>query len=190
MSEAVSALSGAAYDGMVQVRDAGLQGMITVRGDMTSPDMQDAIMQACRLDMPGTLQANVAGERGVLWMSPDEILVLCPYAEAGKIVQSLSNSLRSCHSLVLDVSDARAVFQLRGDRLRDVLAKVTPIDLSPQAFAPGTVRRTRFAQVSAAVWMDDPRSARIVCFRSVAQYMFDLLSTAAQPGGEVDYFEA
>ena len=30
----------------------------------------------------------------------------------------------------------------------------------------------------------------LICFRSVAGYVFDLLKTAARPGGEVGYFPA
>ena len=36
MSKAVSALQGAVYQGYVEVREMGLQGMITLRGDQTS----------------------------------------------------------------------------------------------------------------------------------------------------------
>jgi sarcosine oxidase subunit gamma len=49
-------------------------------------------------------------------------------------------------------------------------------------------RRSRLAQVPAAFWMPDAETFQIVCFRSVARYMFDLLSIAAQPGSEVGHF--
>ncbi|MGR3380616.1 MAG: sarcosine oxidase subunit gamma, partial [Roseovarius indicus] len=42
MSDAVSALKGASFDGTVTVRDAGLQGMITLRGDLGSAKMTKA----------------------------------------------------------------------------------------------------------------------------------------------------
>jgi len=44
------------------------------------------------------------------------------------------------------------------------------------------VRRTRFAQVPAAFWMQDDNSAEVVAFRSVAAYVFGLLKTAAAAG--------
>jgi len=88
----------------------------------------------------------------------------------------------------VDVSDARAVFDLSGPRARDVLAKLCPVDLSQDTFTVGMFRRTRMAQVPAAFWLRGPETFRIVCFRSQAQYVFDLLKVAAQPGSAVEFF--
>ena len=75
-----------------------------------------------------------------------------------------------------------------GDGAREVLGKLCPVDLSAEAFVPGQFRRTRMAQVAAAFWLDQDGSFHIVCFRSVADYMFSLLSTAAQPQSEVGVY--
>ena len=71
--------------------------------------------------------------------------------------------------------------------MRDVIAKLAPVDMHPGQFNGTMFRRTRFAQVPAAFWMPDAQTVRIVCFRSVARYMFDLLRIAAQPGSEVGH---
>jgi sarcosine oxidase subunit gamma len=62
------------------------------------------------------------------------------------------------------------------------------VDMAPGAFGPGQFRRTRLAQIPAAIWMQDEGVMQIVCFRSVAQYAFDLLKNAATPGSEVGLF--
>lgn len=49
-------------------------------------------------------------------------------------------------------------------------------------------RRTRLAQVPAALRMVDDETFEVICFRSVAQYVFDLLKVAGQPGSEVGFF--
>ena len=54
--------------------------------------------------------------RGALWMSPDELLILVPYAEAGQAVTVLQEALGDAHHLAVDVSDARAHFRLTGPR--------------------------------------------------------------------------
>ena len=95
--------------------------------------------------------------------------------------------LYSYHALVTDVSDARAMFELRGGGLRDVLAKLTPADMSAAALPPGELRRSRLAQVPAAFWLRSETAAQVICFRSVARYVFDLLKTAAQPGSAVGF---
>jgi sarcosine oxidase subunit gamma len=38
------------------------------------------------------------------------------------------------------------------------------------------------AQIAAAVWMEADETLRVICFRSVARYAQDLLSTAAHAG--------
>ena len=65
---------------------------------------------------------------------------------------------------------------------QSVLAKLTPTDFA--ALNPMELRRTRLAQVAAAFWLEGG-GATVVCFASVAQYMFDLLSHAAAKGTEI-----
>jgi sarcosine oxidase subunit gamma len=60
--------------------------------------------------------------------------------------------------------------------------------MAPGRFEPGELRRTRMAQVPAAVWMADAQTIRVICFRSVAGYVSGLLEDAAAPGGAVGYF--
>ncbi|WP_146587749.1 sarcosine oxidase subunit gamma [Puniceibacterium confluentis] len=188
MSEPVSALSNASFDGLVHVQEAGLHGMIALRGDLDSEALQSAVTNSAGVGVPAPRTVVFDGARGAAWMSPDELLVFCPYPEAGATLAQLTDALGGAHALAVDVSDARAVFEVRGPRMREVIAKLAPVDMSAAAFQPGTIRRTRFAQVAAAVWLVDDAEARIVCFRSVAPYMFALLCTAAAPGGEVGMF--
>ena len=46
MSDAVSALAGVRASGMVDLADAGLQWMITLRGDLSSGALADAVRAA------------------------------------------------------------------------------------------------------------------------------------------------
>ena len=187
MSDAVSALKGARFDGFVQVSDAGLRGMITLRGDLKSAPVKAAVKAAVNLDVPGQRACSINGEMAVAWMSPDELLIMVPYADAEATVQTMQDALGDAHALVVNVSDARAVLQLNGAGTREVLAKLAPVDMRKSAFGPGEIRRTRMAQAAAAFWMLDDNTVEVICFRSMAQYMFDLLSVAAQPGSEVGH---
>ncbi|MBO9477195.1 sarcosine oxidase subunit gamma [Shimia sp. R11_0] len=187
MSKAVSALNGASFEGFVKVEETGLRGMITVRGDLDSAEMSAAVRAATGAQMPA--QRKVAsGDKGVVaWMSPDELLVVVDYAEVLETVATLTTALASSHALVANVSDARAVYHVSGEGSRDVLAKLAPVDFGKDAFGVGDIRRSRFAQVPAAVWGNEDGSFEVICFRSVAQYVFDLLKVSATPGGEVGF---
>lgn len=186
--EPVSALNQARFDGLTEVRECGLQGMITLRGDLSVRVLKTGATTAGGARMPGPGMANIKGGSGLAWMSPDEVLVLCPYEEVSERLGALNTRLGGNFALAINVSDARAVFCVSGAGAREVLAKLCPVDLSPAAFKPGMFRRTRMAQVPAAFWMDDDQTARIICFRSVADYVFGLLRTAAANGSGVGYF--
>lgn len=188
MSNAVSVLQGASkVDGIAEVREMGLRGMITVRGDFADKALIKAVKSHAGA-MPKQREIVFKDGNGAAWMSPDELLLTCAHGEADSVVNTLTGALAKTHSLAVNVSDARAVFTVSGSKARDVIAKLAPVDLAPDAFTQGEIRRTRMAQVAAAFWMSAPDEFTIVCFRSVGQYMFDLLCVAAQPGSEVKAF--
>ncbi|WP_171173404.1 sarcosine oxidase subunit gamma [Ruegeria sp. HKCCD8929] len=188
MSEPISALNHASYDGIARIEECGLQGMITLRGDLSDKVVIKVVKDATGQKMPGQRQAHVDGEIGVCWMSPDELLVLVPYAEVEAKLAAMANALSGVHALAVNVSDARAVFRISGASAREVLGKLAPVDLSPAAFGLGQIRRSRLAQVAGAFWLDTDDSFRVVCFRSAADYVFKLLKVAAQPGSEVGVY--
>ena len=189
MSEAVTALGGvSADDGIARINEVGPQGMITLRGDLGSTGIKNAATGVAAVDMPAQGHANCVEDRGIAWMSPDELLVLCPYNTVEANLAKMHATLRDAHAMAVDVSDARAVFLVAGGHAREVMAKLAPVDLSPDVFVPGMFRRTRLAQVPAAFWMRDADTFQIVCFRSHAAYVFDLLRAAATSGSAVDYF--
>lgn len=188
MSEATSALNGASYDGIARVQEMGLQGMITLRGDLGSAAVKKAATKAAGVTMPATNMA-VSDENGAIcWMSPDELLVLCAHDKAEANVAAMTKTLGKAHSLAVNVSDARAMFRVSGPLAREVMAKLCPVDFAPGNFTPDMFRRSRLAQVPAAFWMRDEDSFDVICFRSVADYVFGALKMAAQPGSKVGVF--
>ncbi|MGB5869606.1 MAG: sarcosine oxidase subunit gamma family protein [Albidovulum sp.] len=183
MSNAVSALDGKSYEGFAQISEAGLQGMITLRGDLASAAMQKALKAAIGLDVPAARKITLKDGASVGWMSPDELLILVPYAKVAETVASLTKSLQKDHALVSDVSDARAMFRVKGARATDVLMKLCPVDFAN--LQPGELRRSRAAQVAAALWKSDEDEFTLISFRSVAGYVFGLLESSARPGSEL-----
>ena len=184
MSEIVSALRGAKASGMVELADAGAMGMITLRGDLAL--LAGALDSVLGLDLPGQRQVITGETAQALWMSPDELLVVLPYAEAPMTAARLEAALEGEFATVAVVSDARALIRVSGAQARDVLAKLMPVDFTD--FPVGAVRRTRAAQVAAAVWRTSEADWSLVCFRSVAGYLWEALATVSQPGGEVGLY--
>lgn len=183
MSKAVSALQGEKHSGFVEVAEAGLRGMVTLRGDLGASKLRKAVKSVTGLPVPARRRIELAQDKAVAWMSPDELLVMLPYDEAPAAVAALQEALAGEHHLVADVSDARAVFTIRGPKAHEVLMKLCPVDM--ETFEEGEIRRTRAAQVAAAFWKSGPDEFTLVSFRSVAAYVMGLLEISSRPGSEL-----
>lgn len=187
MSKAVSALQGKSFDGAVDVVAQGLRGMITLRGDLADKALRKVCVSLTGTNFPDRGRVATDGDKGLAWMSPDEVLVMVPHAQVGEALDKIAKALNGKHHLAVDVSDARAVFALRGPFAREVIAKLAPVDLHADAFGPGDFRRSRLGQIAGAFWMQDDGTIMVICFRSVADYAFHLL-VASVEGGAVGHF--
>ena len=182
MSNAVSALKGAVAPGEVTIREGGLRGMITIRGDLSSTKLQNVCKKISGVAFPKTGQANVNGDNGLAWMSTDELLLLVPHGDTDAAIAQIAKAMKGQHYLAETVSDARALITVEGDYAREVVAKLAPVDLHSDTFKVGDFKRTRLGQVAAAFWLRDDDTIDVICFRSVADYTFELLAAAAKGG--------
>jgi sarcosine oxidase subunit gamma len=182
MSDPVSALKGASFDGFASVREIGPLGMISLRAKPGVKGLAAAVEAVTGTALPKQRRIEIKGDRAAGWMSPDEYLLILPYGETGAAVESLGKALAGEHHLVAVVSDARAVFRIEGEKADQVIRKLCPADLD--SLEPGELRRTRAAQVAAAFWQDGD-GYTLVCFRSVAGYVMGILSASAAKGAEL-----
>lgn len=186
MPEAISALSGRRAVGYVRIEDSGLRGQVALKGDLDSADMNRLVGEMIGVDVPGARQIAAAADgRAAVWMAPDELLLLVPYAQAGEAVARAGEMLAGHHHLAVDVSDARVVLRLTGSAVGEVLAKGAPTDCSDRACPPGSARRTHLGGVAVAFWRLDGDTWEIVTFRSVAHHLLAWLEDASRPGAEI-----
>ena len=61
---------------LASVTRADERGMITLRGDLSSGKMKKAVKAATGQAVPTTGQFLGNNDKGVAWMSPDEMLIL------------------------------------------------------------------------------------------------------------------
>lgn len=170
MAEALAKIS--------QVQD---WGMIQIRADLSRAG--DAIAGAAGVAIPAQGRVSTDGGRLLGWMSPDELLLVLPRAEAAEALAALQGALSTEHALVLDVSDMRAAFRIQGAKALQVLAKLCPADLA--AMPEDGLRRTRASQVACGIWRE-PGGYVLIGFRSVADYLRGILTGAAAPGTHLD----
>lgn len=183
MLDPVAPLGNASFEGFCTIREIGPLGMISLRAKPDVKALAKAIKAAVGTSVPAQRRIEVAGDanemRACGWMSPDEYLLILPYAETGAAMAAIAKAMGAEHHLAAVVSDARAVFRVEGPKAAQVLAKLSPVDF--ETLEPNELRRTRAAQVAAAMWQADG-GFTVVCFRSVAGYVMGLLTHSAQPG--------
>lgn len=186
MSEPVSALNGRSCEGFATIREIGPLGMITLRAKADVQGLAAAVTAVTGTPLPDrrriAINGGAATGKAALWMSPDEYLLILPYADVAAALGALTAALAGEHVLAVDVSDARAVFRIEGARADEVLMKLAPVDLP--TLAEAEVRRTRLAQVAAAFWREGD-GYTLVSFRSVAGYVMGALELSARPGSEI-----
>ena len=170
------------FNGYVTVSCEKNLGMITMRGSLSAKGLGVVFGES----LPKERKIVYRKGMQIAWMSPDELMVFCSKRNVADLLAAFERSLRKQHALLADVSDSRVVFTLKGAHVREVVAKLAPVDMAPSQFGSGEMRRTRFGQIAAAFWMTGKDELKVICFRSVAEYMYKQLCLCATPGSELD----
>lgn len=167
---------------LAQVIPAGAFGMITLKGDLAATEVAAAVQAATGLTVPQRRRIRWADGCGAAWMAPDEVLLIVPADAVDAAMTAARDALGAAFVTLADVSGARVAFRIEGPRADEVLMKLAPVDIA--RMEPGEVRRSRAAQVAVAFWRDGA-GFTLLCFRSVAGHVGELLAAAAAPGGAV-----
>ena len=112
-------------------------------------------------------------DREVLWLGPDEWLVVAKPEAAPTIVRDLEDALSGHHHSTLDVSANRIVFESIDDL--DALSSGCGLDLSPGRWRPGMCAQTLFGQAQVILHQRDERTTRIFVRPSFVRYLLDRL---------------
>lgn len=116
----------------------------------------------------------------VLWLGPDEFLVLASPDLQVPIEEALRGALGSASGSVVDTSAQRTTVVLSGPHVRDVLAHGCAIDLYPAAAPTGTCVQTLLARTGIVLQVADAEAGRFVILvrSSFAEYLAAWLSDA------------
>jgi sarcosine oxidase subunit gamma len=118
------------------------------------------------------------GNRAALWLGPDEWLVVGPRRAAAELSDELERSLTGAHHSVVDVSAARAVLDLSGPFVRDVLAMGCALDLHPTRWSGGMCAQTLLAKAQVILEQLDVSTTRLYVRPSFADYLVDWIGRA------------
>ena len=157
------------------------RGQLVVRGDAGSAQFAEALHAVTGAALPRTpLGSSSEGELVVLWMGPDEWLLVMPDGRQRQVLAALRKELAGTHHALVDVSSSRAVIGLAGPNAREVLMKGCSLDLHPRAFRTGRVDQSSLGRVHVMLHLRDDRPAfDIYVHRSFADYCWRWLEQAS-----------
>lgn len=162
----------------VRVRELPLLTQLDLRLDPAGPAAA-RVAAVLRVSVPvQPCTAVTAGEVSVLWLGPDEWLVVAPAERAG-LLEDLHAAV-SGSGVVVDVSAQRTTISVSGPRARDLLAHGCSADLHPRVSPAGTCLQTLLALAGVVlVVRDDSASDFWVLVRSsFARYLADWIVDA------------
>ena len=120
-----------------------------------------------------------AGERHVVWLGPDEFLIICEAGKDAELASTLESTLKTQHCAVTNITDALAAFHLKGTAVRQVLAKGCAIDLHPGSFTSGDAAQTLLSHAAVTMLAVAENELIVICRTSFAPYLHDWLLDAA-----------
>ena len=163
---------------MAELRELPRPAQLGLRGNPS-----DGFLSACRqvLGAAPPLAANAVvslGARDILWLGPDEWLVVAAAGEESEIVPRLRSALAGIHSAVVDLSASRTVLELSGRDAAQILAQAATLDFHLRAFAVGACAQTNIARTQGIIQRTGEQAFRVFVRASFARYLGEWLRDA------------
>ncbi|ESR22831.1 sarcosine oxidase subunit gamma [Lutibaculum baratangense] len=169
------------------VREHAFLGKLVLRG--APGDIAPALRELTGTAGPeDACRSASSNGRSVLWIGPDEHWLVVPAETEIELARDLDSRLAGVRHHVVDVTDYHVAIGLSGTKAWEVLAKLTPFDVHPKAFAVGAVAGTVIGRGQGVLWRPAEGSALdsdyIVFIRSsMADYLWCLLAEAGRQFG-------
>ena len=152
-------------------------GKLNIRGDNS---LKAAVKAATGCHFPPLANHfETAGERHIVWLGPDEYLLLCESGKEKALYDTLTSTIKTNHYAITDVSDSLCALSLRGAAVRDVLAKGCSLDFLPSKFGTGRCAQSLLAHAGITLMALPDDAFILICRTSFAPYVHDWLVDAA-----------
>jgi sarcosine oxidase, subunit alpha len=144
------------------------------------PDVLIAAAQALGVPAsPHVCRAQETQGRVVLWLGPDERLLLGPDREREALRDALERALTGTPHSLVDVSHRQSALEVVGPYAPTALNIGCPLDLHPTAFPVGMCTRTILNKAEIVLWRKAEERFHLEVSRSYLPYVCGLLGEAA-----------
>jgi sarcosine oxidase subunit gamma len=150
----------------------------------------EPLRQALGLGLPfDALTSSTEGDTSFLWLGPDEWMLVTAPEVAEARVRAAREALTGAHHQLVDVSDYYTAIELAGAKARELLMKLTTLDVHARAFRFGMVAGSVFGRANAWLWQtgDDADESgpafRLFIRWSMADYLWCAMAEAGREWG-------
>ncbi|KDE41267.1 MAG: sarcosine oxidase subunit gamma [Nitrincola lacisaponensis] len=180
----VSGRKGGSSPGVI-LREKAFMGYLTLRGNAADAAFCEGVEQVLGMPLPTApmaLHQNTQKGSSILWISPDEWLILLPGGTEYETELALRAEL-SGHFAVVNVSGGLTLLTVTGPDARHLLHKSTGYDVHPRNFPVGKGVTTTFAKATAIIRRPSETTWELVVRRSFADYCYRWLVDASREFG-------
>jgi len=136
-----------------------------------------------QLDLPEKTGQCSGKNPAALCLRPSEWLLISEVAESVELLEQVQSNIDPQQTAVYDNSDGLAILRLSGNGAVWLLSKLSGLDYLAGTAAGGHCTRTRMGKIAVVVHYhqagDDRFVFDLIFDRSVAKYLWDLLSVSA-----------
>jgi sarcosine oxidase subunit gamma len=157
------------------------QGYISLRGDTRDNAFVRAAAKALVAELPvRPCTFTQHGATTVLWLSPDEWMIVCPRMDHAPLLSGLGTAMKGIRSQVVDNAGGFTEIALLGPHAADALSHATVYHVGE--LEAGRVVGTTFGK-SSLYLRREGEGYRLLLRRSFADYIWRYLERAALPYG-------
>jgi sarcosine oxidase subunit gamma len=174
--------------GALRIAERPFLGKFVLRTDPEAAAEQ--LRDALGLGLPvEPLTSVTAGGTSFLWLGPDEWMLVTAEGEAAERADKARAALAGVHHQLVDVGDYYTTIEIAGARSRELLMKLTTLDVHARGFRAGMVAGSVFGRANATIWQsaDDAEDGgpvfRLFIRWSMADYLWCLIADAGREWG-------
>lgn len=153
-------------------------GHLIIRIDsQNNANMQKALKEVCKLELPSVLQSNENDSYIISWISPDEVLLLVPekteFEVESKLRECMSKKAETAeHFAIVNITGGQTLLELSGERAESILKKSTSYNIHLNIFPVGKVVTTIFAKSQTVLRRTSDDSFQLIVRRSFSDYLW------------------
>lgn len=136
-----------------------------------------AIKSVTKLAIPSTLQAESKNNYTMIWVGPDEFLLLVPEFSEADVEEKLRKKMEG-HFAIVNVTGGQTLLELSGERAETILKKSTVYDVHESNFPVAKAVTTKFAKSQLIILRTGADSFQLIVRRSFSDYIWQWMVDA------------